>query len=128
MRIFGAIVLAASFVAGPTVHAADKAARPTEVHGVKLTSICIRCAVVSDVRMETVERKARRKGPDSGAPASGALAGNESDKNAKAATVWTTTVVFKGGTTQSYQQSRNPGFHPGDVVIVQEGVPRKYVN
>ena len=111
----------------PPVHAADKAARPTEVQGVKLNSICIDCAVVSDIRMETVKRKGSSKGAVDGAPASGAVAANESDKNAKAATVWTTTVIFKGGTTQTYQQKRNPGLHPGDVVIVQEGVPRKYV-
>ena len=126
MRI-AAVVLAASFVAMPAVHAADKAARPTEVHGVKLTSICIDCAVVSDIHTETVNRKGRSKGAAGGVPASGAVAGNESDKSAKTVTVWATTVVFRGGTTQTYQQSRNPGLRPGDVVIVQEGVPRKYV-
>lgn len=128
MRICSAVVLVGSFVAMHVVHAADKAARPTEVHGVKLTSICVDCAVVSDVRMETVKPKASSKGAVDGAPTSGAVAGNESDKNAKAANVWTTTVIFKGGTKETYQQRRNPGLHPGDVVIVQEGVPRKYVN
>jgi hypothetical protein len=128
MKIFSPFLLAGSFVALPVLHAADQSAQLTEVHGVKLSSICMRCAVVSDIRMETVKRKGASKGTVEGAPASGAVAGGESDKNAKTATVWTTTVIFKGGTTQIYQQSRNPGFHPGDVVIVQEGVPRKYVN
>ena len=112
----------------PAVHAADGAARPTEVHGVKLTSICVDCAVVSDVGVETVKPKASTKSAVASAPTSGAVAANEGDKNAKAAYVWTTTVIFKGGTKQTYQQRRNPGLHPGDVVIVQEGVPRKYVN
>src|SRR3954465_9779025 len=128
MRTFSAIVLAANFIAMPAVDAADKPARPTEVQGVKLTSICINCAVVSDIRTETVKRKGSSKDVVDSAPASSAVAGNQSGKNAKTASVWTTTVVFKGGTTQTYQQTRNPGLRPGDVVTVQEGVPRKYVN
>jgi hypothetical protein len=128
MRLFSAIVLAGSFVAMPAGHAADKAAQPTEVHGVKLSSICNTCGVVSDVRKETVDRKGSSNGAtDERASASGAVAGNESDKNAKTANLWTTTVTLKGGTTQTYQQSRNPGLHPGDVVTLQGGVPRKYV-
>jgi hypothetical protein len=128
MRLFSAIVLAGSFVAMPAGHAADKAAWPTEVNGVKLSSICNICAVVSEVRKETVDHKGSSNGAtDDGAPASGAVAGNESGKKAKTATLWTTTVILKGGTTQTYKQSRNPGLHPGDVVILQGGVPRKYV-
>ena len=127
MRTFSAIVLAASFVAVAAVHAADKAARPTEVHGVKLTSICIDCAVVSDIRKETVKGKRGGKGAVDEAAASGAVAGSETSKNAKTVTVWTTTVIFKGGTTQTYQQKRSPGLQPGDVVTIEAGVPTKYV-
>ena len=119
MRILYVIALAGSFVAMPAVHAANKAAKPTEVRGVKLDSICVDCAVVSEVRQE----KAKPKGSKGAAASS---TGSEGDSKAK--TVWTTTVVFKGGTTQSYQQSHKPALQPGDVVIVQEGVPRKYVN
>jgi hypothetical protein len=125
MRILRTIVLAGTVVAMPPVHAADKSARPSEVHGVKLSSICVDCGVVSDIRKETVTRKGSGKSAADATPASGAA--NESDKKAKTATVWTTTIVFKGGTTQTYQQGRNPGLHAGDVVIVEEGVPRKYV-
>ena len=125
MRILGTIVLAGTVVAMSSVHAADKSARPSEVHGVKLTSICVDCGVVSDISKETVTRKGSGKSAADATPASDAA--NESDKKAKTATVWTTTVVFKGGTTQTYQQGRNPGLHPGDVVIVEEGVLRKYV-
>jgi hypothetical protein len=125
MRILGTIVLAGTVVAMSPVHAADKSARPSEVHGVKLSSICVDCGVVSDIRKETVTRKGSGKSAADATPASGAA--NESDKKAKTATVWTTTIVFKGGTTQTYQQGRNPGLHAGDVVIVEEGVPRKYV-
>ena len=94
------------------------------MHGVKLTSICVDCGVVSDIRKETVTRKGSGKSAADATPASGAA--NESDKKAKTATVWTTTVVFKGGTTQTYQQGRDPGLHAGDVVIIEEGLPRKY--
>ena len=127
MRTFSAIVLAVSFFAVPAVHAADKPARPTEVHGVKLTSICVHCAVVADVRKETVKGKGSGKGADDEAAASDATAGSESGKSAKTATLWTTTVIFKGGTTQTYKQRRNPGLQPGDVVTIEEGVPMKYV-
>ena len=127
MRTFSAIILAASFVAVPAVHAADKPARPTEVQGVKLTSICIDCAVVSDIRKETVKGKGSGKSAVDEAAASGAVAGKESGKSAQTVTVWTTTVIFKDGKTQTYQQRRNPGLHPGDVVTIEEGVPTKYV-
>src|SRR5690349_2177144 len=121
MRLLYVVGLAASFTVLPAVHAADKAAKPTEVRGVKLDSICIDCAVVSDIRQESARRKGS-KGAADGAAGASAVA------DPKAKTVWTTTVVFKGGTTQTYQQSRKPALQPGDVVIVQEGVPRKYVN
>ena len=127
MRTFSATVLAASFFAVTAVHAADKPARPTEVHGVKLTSICVDCAVVADVRKETVGGKGSGKDAVDGAAASGAAVGDESGKSARSITVWTTTVVFKGGTTQTYKQRRNPGVHPGDVVTIEEGVPTTYV-
>ena len=126
MRTFSAIVLAAS-VAVPAVRAADKPARPTEVHGVKLTSICIDCAVVSDIRKETDKGKRSGKGAVNETAASGAAAGNETSKSAKTVTVWTTTAIFKGGTTQTYQQKRDPGLQPGDVVTIDAGVPTKYV-
>jgi len=125
MRILSTVVLAASFVAVPAAQPADKPARPTEVRGVKLTSICIDCAVVSDMRKETVVKgKGSGKAAVDGAAASGASAGTQGGKTV---TVWTMTVIFKNGTTQTYQQGRNPGLHPGDVVTIQEGIPRKYV-
>jgi hypothetical protein len=125
MRTSNAVILAAILVAAPSVEAAGKPPHPTEVHGVKLTSICIDCAVVSDIRKETAEGKGSGKHATAEAAASGAVAGNESGKPV---TVWSTTVVFKNGTTQTYQQKRNPGLRPGDVVIIQDGVPTKYLN
>ena len=124
MRAFGAVVVATSCVAVPGAHAANKPARPTEVHGVKLTSICIDCAVVSSMRKETVKGKGSGKGAVDQAAASGAAAGTQSGKTA---TVWSTTVIFKNGTAQTYQQRRHPGLQPGDGVTIQEGVPTKYV-
>jgi len=125
MGILDTIVLVGTVLTMSPVHAGDKSARPSEVHGVKLSSICVDCGVVSDIRKETVTRKGSGKGA-ADAPLASASA-NEGDKKGKSATVWTTTVVFKGGTTQTYQQGRNPGLQAGDVVIVEEGVPRKYV-
>lgn len=120
----GSVVLAASMVAVSAAQAADKPARPTEVRGVKLTSICIDCGVVSDVRKDTVAKGKGSKAAVDEAAASAASAGAQGGKTV---TVWTTIVVFKNGTTQTYQQKRNPGLHPGDVVTIQEGIPRKYV-
>ena len=128
MRISNAVMLAAILVAAPSVEAAGKPAHPTEVQGVKLTSICIDCGVVSDIRTETVKGKGSGKHATAETAASGAVAGNESGTGAKSVTVWSTTVVFKNGTTQTYQQKRNPGLQPGDVVTIQEGVPTRYRN
>ena len=125
VRTFIGVVLATSFAPVPGVHAADKPARPTEVHGVKLTSICLDCAVVSSTRKETLKGKGSAKAAVDQAAASGALASGT--QSGKSATVWSTTVIFKNGTTQIYQQKRNPGLQPGDVVTIQEGVPTKYV-
>jgi len=128
MRTSSAIILAASFGVVSGVHAAGKPAPPAEVHGVKLISICIDCAVVSGIRKETVERKGSGKHATGEAAASGAVAGNEGGTGAKSVTIWSTTVVFKNGTAQTYQQKRNPGLQPGDVVTIEAGVPTKYVN
>jgi len=128
MRTSSAIILAAMFVAVSGVHAAGKLAPPTEVRGVKLVSICIDCAVVSEIRKETMKSKGSGKNATAEAAASGAVAGNEGGTSAKSVTVWSTTVVFKNGTTQTYQQKRNPGLRPGDVVTIEAGVPTKYVN
>ena len=77
------------------------------------------------MRKETVVKgKGSGKAAVDGAAASGASAGTQGGKTV---TVWTMTVIFKNGTTQTYQQGRNPGLHPGDVVTIQEGIPRKYV-
>ena|SRR5215831_14556263 len=125
MRTSNAVMLAAILVAASSVEAAGKPAHPIEVHGVKLTSICIDCAVVSDIRKETVKGKGSGKQATAEVAASSAAAGNEIGKPV---TVWSTTVVFKNGTTQTYQQKRNPGLQPGDVVTIQEGVPTRYRN
>jgi hypothetical protein len=124
MKTFSAILFAASFIAVAAAHAAKPST--TEVHGVKLISICNLCGVVSDVRVETVKGKGSGQGAVDEAAASGASAGSATSKSGKK--VWFTTIVFKGGTTQTYQQTRNPGFKPGDVVTVQEGIPMKYIN
>ena len=116
------VALAAIVGAVPAAHAADKRTRPAEVQGVKLTSICVGCAVVSSVRMETVKGKGSGQAAETAASDAAAAT-----RSVKTATVWATTVVFKNGTTQTYQQRRNPGLHAGDVVTIEDGVPTKYV-
>ena len=125
---FSAIVLAAAFVAAPATHAAKKSALPTEVQGVNLNSICSECGVVADVRVETSTKgKGSDQGAASAAAASASSAGNPPEKKAKTVTTWIMTVTFKGGTSQTYRQTRNPGLQPGDVVRIEAGRPTKYV-
>jgi hypothetical protein len=125
MKTFSAIVLAASVVAVSPAHSGQKPKPPAEVQGVKLDSICTTCGVVSDIRSEPVKPKGSAQTTATGTAASGSSAGNEAGKKAK--TLWSTTVTFKGGTTQTYQQTRNPGLRTGDIVTIEAGRPTKYV-
>ena len=125
-------VAAAVFLSAPA-HAADKVAEPVsqEVRGVKLSSICSLCGVVSDVRTQTREAPSSAKGAVAGAlvgglaghgvghgsgrtaatvigAIGGGVAGNAIEKKMHRVTVWTTTVVFKDGSVRSYEHEERP--------------------
>ena len=140
----------ATLFAVSAVQAADhKPAPPAEVHGVKLTSICNGCGVVSGTRTETRKGKGSGVGAVGGAvvggvvghqfgggdgkkamtvlgAVGGGVAGNEIEKNMKKYTVWITTVTFKDGTKHTYERTSNPGLRSGDVVKLSNGHPVKH--
>ena len=116
------------------------------VHGVALSSLCDRCAVVSREHTETRKGKPSGVGAVGGAVAGGlvgnqfghgngkaamtvlgavggGVAGNEIEKNVKKYTVWITTVTFKDGTTKRYERTSDPGLRSGDVVHLVNGQP-----
>lgn len=145
------LAVAAAFAAIPAAHAgeSDHASRPTEVRGVKLASICGACAVVSDTRVESRPGKGSGVGAVGGAvlggivghqigsgsgntvatvlgAVGGGLGGNAIEKKVKKVTVWSTTVTFKDGSTQTFEQTTDPDLDEGDVVKVESGRPVKH--
>jgi len=147
---FPAVLLIATLVSLPAAHAADNNGKPvTEVHGVKLASICKGCGVVSNAHTETRKGKASGVGAVGGAvvggvvghqfgggngktamtalgAVGGGLAGNEIEKDMKKYTVWITTVTFRDGTRHTYERTSNPGLRTGDVVKLSNGQPVKH--
>src|SRR5262245_28602477 len=109
---FPRALLVATLVSVPLAWASDANAKPvTEVHGVKLASICKSCGVVSDTHTETRKGKSSGLGAVGGAvvggvvghqfgggsgktamtalgAVGGGVAGNEVEKNMKKYTVW----------------------------------------
>jgi len=51
----------------------------------------------------------------------GGLAGNAIEKKARKVTVWSTIVVFKDGSTQTFEETSDPDLDDGDVVKVEHG-------
>ncbi|WP_280155871.1 glycine zipper 2TM domain-containing protein [Piscinibacter sp. XHJ-5] len=121
------------------------------MHGVKLASICAACGVVSDTRVEHREGKATGVGGLGGAvvggivghqigsgsgnglatvlgAVGGGLAGNAIEKRVKKVTVWSTTVTFKDGSTQTFEQTADPDLDEGDVVKMENGHPVKHAS
>ena len=119
---------------------------PAVVSGVKLSSLCADCAVVSAQRSETREGEASAVGTVGGAVVGGLLgnqvgggrgktamtilgavgggvAGREVEKNVKKHEVWITTVTFKDGATRTFEAASNPGLRAGDVVRIENGAP-----
>jgi uncharacterized protein YcfJ len=147
---FPVALLLATLVSLPVAHAADSNGKPvTEVHGVRLASICKACGVVSNAYTETRKGKASGVGAVGGAvvggvvghqfgggngktamtalgAVGGGLAGNEIEKDMKKYTVWVTTVTFKDGTRRIYERTNNPGLKAGDVVKLSNGQPVKH--
>jgi len=148
-----ALAAALVFIATPHAKAAENEPGPVvrdgrEVRGVKLSSICSFCGVVSDVRAETRDAPSDPKGALAGAVVGGlaghaigdgggrtaatllgaiggGFAGNAIEKKMHRVTVFTTTVVFKDGTVRTYDRSSGPELEPGDVVVIADGHPAR---
>jgi uncharacterized protein YcfJ len=141
-------LLAAPSLAADT--AKTQAEQDKTVAGVKLSSLCDGCGVVSNAHTETRKGKASGVGAVGGAVAGGVvghqlgggsgktaltvlgavgggLAGNEIEKNMKKYTVWVTTVTFKDGTKKKYEAKADPGLKSGDLVKIDNGHPVKKV-
>jgi len=147
MKLLDATLLAAMLVAVTAAARADDsdhAPAPIEVRGVKLASVCAACGVVSDTRVETRRGSASGVGAVGGAVVGGivghqigsgggntamtvlgalggGLAGNAIEKKARKVTVWSTIVVFKDGSTQTFEETSDPDLDDGDVVKVEHG-------
>jgi outer membrane lipoprotein SlyB len=114
----------------------------------KLAALCGNCAIVSEVKTETRKGQGGALGVVGGAvlggvlghqigggtgktlatvggAAAGAYAGNEVQKNANKTTVWRTRVTLKDGSQRSFENSADPGFKVGEVVLVDSGALRK---
>ncbi len=119
-----------------TAPAALQAATPE-----KLAALCSGCAIVNEVKTETRKGKGGAVGVVGGAvvggvighqigggvgktlatvggAAAGAYAGNEVQKSANKTTVWVTRVTLKDGSVRSFENSADPGFRSGDVVVI----------
>ena len=141
------VAAAASAVLG-VAHAGDAAAAhsPTEVHGVKLASICDACGVVSETRVEHRSGQASAIGTVAGGvvggvvghqvgsgggntaatvigAVGGALAGQAIEKKVKKVTVWSTTVVYKDGSSRTFEATTDPDLDEGDVVHIEHDRP-----
>ena len=139
------VALAATLII-PAAQAADN--NGTLVHGVKLSSVCNGCGVVSNVHTETRKGKGSGVGAVGGAVAGGLLghqmgggsgktamtaigavgggiAGNEVEKQVKKKTVWVTSVTFKDGSKHTYERDSAPALKAGDVVRLENGHPVK---
>jgi outer membrane lipoprotein SlyB len=154
MRLLDATFLAAMIVAFPAAARAgdrDHAPAPAEVHGVKLVSLCAACGVVSDTRVESRAGKASGVGAVGGAVVGGVVghqigsgggntaatvlgalgggfAGNAIEKKVKKVTVWSTTVTFKDGSTETFEDTSDPDLDDGDVVKIEHGHPVKHAS
>ncbi|HEX6704117.1 MAG TPA: glycine zipper 2TM domain-containing protein [Albitalea sp.] len=145
------LAAATTLAAGTAAHAGDSDPASREVHGVRLASICAACGVVSDTRVESHAGKGSGVGAVGGAvvggivghqigsgsgntvatvlgAVGGGLAGNAIEKKVKKVTVWSTTVTFKDGATQTFEQTTDPDLDEGDVVKVENGHPVKHAS
>jgi outer membrane lipoprotein SlyB len=145
-----AFLVVAALAGVPAAQANDHNGKAVsgEVHGVKMSSICGACGVVSNAHTETRKGKASGVGAVGGAvvggvvgnqfgkgdgktamtvlgAVGGGVAGNEIEKNVKKYTVWVTTVTWKDGRKLTYESKSNPGLRSGDVVKLHNGHPAK---
>jgi outer membrane lipoprotein SlyB len=150
-RFRAAVVAAATCGYLFAAHAGDfEGARPvTEVHGVRLASICDGCGVVSETNVEHRPGKAGAIGAVGGTvvggvvghqigsgggntvatvlgAVAGGVAGNAIEKKVKKVTVWTTTVSFKDGSTRTFEATTDPDLDEGDVVKIEHDRPVRH--
>ncbi len=125
------------------VAAADKSL--SVVQGVRLSSLCSDCAVVSSVKRETLKGKGNGVGAIGGAVAGGVvgnkttdstvgtvggaavggLLGIEIEKRAKRTKVWTTRVTLRDGSRKRFDSEDRPSWQAGSVVELDgAGRPR----
>ena len=131
-----------------SAQAASAAAAPQAITPQTLAALCTGCAIVSEVKTETRKGKGGAVGVVGGAvvggvighqigggvgktlatvggAAAGAYAGNEVQKSANKTTVWVTRVTLKDGSVRGFENSADPGFKAGDIVLVDKGTLRK---
>ncbi len=134
-----AVACVALFALAAQAADAPAVAKPTVVQGVKLTTLCATCAVVSEVKTEKRKGKASGVGAVGGAVAGGVignqmsdhgtlgtvggaaiggLLGNEIEKQTKKHTVWVTHVTLKDGSSKRFEYTADPGLKAGAIVEV----------
>ena len=134
---------AAAFV--PGAQAAESPGQPASAAtaGVpsarQLAALCANCAIVSRTVLEKRKGKATAVGTAGGAVVGGvvghqvgdgsgvatgvgAVAGREIEKQAKRYNVWVTTVTTRDGGTRSFEARSDPGWKPGQIVRIENGV------
>lgn len=132
-------VLAVAAQAAPPAAAAASAPAPTRE---QLAALCDGCAIVGTTVVETRKGKATAAGTAGGAvvggiighkagdgsvlatgagAVAGGLIGREIEKHAKKHKVWVTTVTDRDGKTQRFEADRDPQWHAGEVVRIQNG-------
>jgi len=134
-------LLALAIPAAANAATASAAATPQAVSTDKLSALCSSCAIVREVKTETRKGKGGAVGVVGGAvvggvighqigggvgktlatvggAAVGAYAGNEVQKSASKTTVWLTRVTLKDGSVRTFENSSDPGFKAGDVVVI----------
>lgn len=130
------LALAAAALAVSSVGATAAEESPSVVQGVRLSSLCSDCAVVSSVKRETRKGKGSGVGALGGAVAGGVvgnkttdstigtvggaavggLLGNEIEKRTKRTKVWTTRVTLRDGSRQRFDHEDKPSWQAGSVV------------
>lgn len=146
-RTAAAALLAAAALAsiGSTVEAADTpaAAAASAPTSRQLAALCADCAIVAGTVVEKRKGKATALGTAGGAvvggvvghkagdgsavatgvgAVAGGLIGREIEKRAKRHDVWVTTVTTRDGKARKFEAAADPGWKPGEVVRIENGV------
>jgi outer membrane lipoprotein SlyB len=140
------LAVAAMFGVASATYACESDQVPARAHvrGVSLDSICATCGIVTSMHEETRDGQGSGAGAIGGAVLGGVLghgigggsgrgaataigaigggfAGNAIEKKLKKETLWLASVTFKDGTSETFEETSDPGFVEGDVVQVVRG-------